>query len=370
MRIGLDARLWQETGVGRYTRALIAYLPKLLPRHELILFVRKADVATATQTCKGWEIREADVAWHSLQEQMRLPELFKKADLDLLHIPYFSVPLTLSIPFIVTIHDLIISHRPTGRATTKSLPVYLSKRLAYKLVLSRAISNARSIITVSHTVQQQIIAAFPASKDKVFVTHESGELEKNRGTAQTLKDPYLLYVGNAHPHKNLESLLCAFELLSNSFLRLQLVFIGKADFFYERLKEQIKNKPWADRVHFIGAVESSALSSWYKNAELFVFPSLEEGFGIPGLEAMHLGCPVAASDILVFREIYGTAAVYFNPQSSSEMARVISEVLSSRAKRQKLVEKGFARAHVFSWEKMAQETARIYENSIHLRSHQ
>lgn len=367
MKIGIDARLLQETGVGRYIRALISNLAELDKTNKYVLFLRSSDLSAALP--KNWEKVRADVNWHTLAEQIDMPRLFRAANLDLLHIPYFAVPLFTPRPFIVTIHDLTISHFATGKATTRPLPMYLLKQLGYRWVLANAVKKATRVIVVSETVKQQLCREYRLDPANIAVTYEAGDLEPTRETTAIHTPPnYILYVGNAHPHKNLERLVSAFVIVVKQLPEIKLVCIGKPDYFYQRLKKYVTAQGLEKSIIFPGEVNNFQLATWYQNAAAFVFPSLSEGFGIPGLEAMQNGCPVLASDIPVFREIYGNAAYYFLQTNAPTIAQAIIKVVKDRKIQQRLSQDGKLRARSFSWKKMAQQTLTIYENCLSLRS--
>jgi glycosyltransferase involved in cell wall biosynthesis len=363
MKIGIDARLWNETGVGRYIRALVANLASFDNPHEFTLFLRKNEYEHLPSPGPAFRKVLADVHWHTLAEQLRMPSIYNQAQVDLLHIPYFSVPILTPLPFVVTIHDLTISHFSTGKATTLAIPIYRLKHLGYKVVLAYAVRRATSIITVSETVRKQLTQEYSIDPGKTFVTREAGELEFGEVSPIKTPDNYLLYVGNAHPHKNLEILIEALLMIQKQFPRLKLVLIGKHDYFYERLKSLIARRKLAGDVLFPGDVTNAELTSWYGHADVFVFPSKAEGFGIPGLEAMGLGCPVVCSDIDVFHEIYSEAAVYFNQYKKEDLVTKLTQVLIDTTLRNSLVIKGKAKAIEYSWSRMARETLTIYENS-------
>ncbi len=365
MRIGIDARLWNETGVGRYIRALVKYLQKIDDKNEYILFVKKNEYDSLQLTNARWRLLLADINWHTLSEQFDIPKLYMQAHLDLVHIPYFSVPYFISNSFIVTIHDLTISNFATGKATTKPWPIYLLKRLGYQFVLSHALSKAKLIITVSQTVKNQILDTYPVKADKIHVTYEAGELEYNSKGNTRVPKKYILYVGNAHPHKNLERLLGAFNTLAHINKDLKLVLIGKHDYFYQRLMKKISDRKLPG-VIFVGTVNNGELNIWYKHALCLVFPSLSEGFGIPGLEAMGCGCPVVASDLPIFHEIYHDAALYFDPGDTLDISNSIQSLIVDQKKRSALISKGKQIFKLYSWEKMARETNILYESSTRL----
>lgn len=166
-----------------------------------------------------------------------------------------------------------------------------------------------------------------------------------------MKDKYFLYVGNAYPHKNLEVLLRAFWDVSGA----KLILVGKDDFFYKRLRQSDLVRALGNRVIFKTKVSDSALMTFYKNAQAFVFPSLMEGFGLPALEALENGCPVIVSDIPVFHEILGNAPVYFDPHDAAALSSILIKV----AKNKPTVNADVVKK--YSWQKMAKETLFIYE---------
>lgn len=368
MRIGIDARLWNETGVGRYIRSLVYEMGKIKNPHTYIIFLRRSDYETTTLPSPQFEKVLADTSWHTLEEQIMMPQSYRNANIDLLHVPYFSVPLFSPRPFVVTLHDLTISHFATGMATTKPFPLYQIKRWGYKLVLSSAVKRASSIITVSETIKKQILEEYKINPGKIFVTYESGKLEEtvNESQIAPVTYAYILYVGNAHPHKNLEVLIQAFPQVLTKVPNLKLVLIGKRDFFYERLIGYVKNKKLEANIEFPGEIENVDLPNWYKHASAFIFPSLSEGFGIPGLEAMSLTCPVIAADTTIFHEIYGDAALYFDPGNSVHLAKTILNILSDTKLKSQLIDKGKRKTAEYSWHKMARETLTIYENSARI----
>lgn len=369
MKIGIDARLWNETGVGRYIRALVRELGKLDTRNEYILFLKAQEYEALPVPNIRWHKYLADAPWHSITEQLLMPAIYKKSGVELVHIPYFSVPILTQVPFVVTIHDITISHYATGKATTKPKLIYFAKWLGYKFVLQQAIKKAEMIITVSETVKKQLLAEYKIPAGKIAVTYESGELETDSDIVKIARPKqYLLYVGNAHPHKNLEILLRAFKKLVQNFPNLHLVLIGPKDYFYNQLTHFAQKHDLNHNVLFISGITNASLKFFYKGAIALVFPSQSEGFGIPGLEAMTQGTPVAASDISVFHEIYGEAALYFDQTNPDSIVATLSALLQSPELKKKLVTFAQQKVKEYSWQKMAQETFALYENCTRLRS--
>ena len=179
---------------------------------------------------------------------------------------------------------------------------------------------------------------------------------------------YFLYVGNAYPHKNIERLIDAFALITPEFPEVKLLLVGKKNYFYDRLAEKVAKMQLEKQIVFAGGVSDEELHALYTHAQALVLPSLMEGFGLPGLEAMQIGCLVLASDIPVFKEIYEDAAVYFDPLAVESIHATIREVVQNRQKFQSFIKKGEKQVTHFSWEKMAKETLKIYESCLSIRS--
>src|SRR3989344_566153 len=380
MRIGIDARLWNESGVGRYVRNLVEQLQLIDHENKYVLFVGSKDYENVKCQMSNvkWRLVKADIGWHTLEEQLKFPLIINKENLDLMHFPYFSVPIIYNKPYVVTIHDLILHHFPTGLASTLPRYLYRLKLLGYKFVIKKAAQNAKKIITVSNATRDEIIDHLKIEPSKVVVTYE-GVNDKIRNPNIEIRnkskiintktknvDQYFLYVGNAYPHKNLDRLLEAFSILchpehSEGSHDIRLIFVGKEDYFYKRLKEKVKKVNLEKSVLFYGEVSDEELVELYKNAKALIVPSLMEGFGLPGLEAMANKCLVLSSDIPSLREVYGNAAVYFNPNDVLDMEKKMIEVLGSKVGHD-FVGHGLERTKMFSWEKMAKETLRIYES--------
>jgi glycosyltransferase involved in cell wall biosynthesis len=296
------------------------------------------------------------------------------------HFPHFNVPILYRRKFVVTIHDLILIHFPTLRGTTLNPLFYWLKFLAYKLTISQAIKKSEKIIAVSNFTRNDILANYRINSDKISVVYEasddycniSRQAEKEvltkyglGGDNYGIIKPYILYVGNAYPHKNLEKLLAAFSGLYAEFGELQLLLVGKADYFYNNLKKIVAEKG-IKNVIFAGFVPDRDLDIVYKNAALYVFPSLYEGFGIPPLEAMAKGTPVVVSDQECLREILGDSAVYFDATDEKAIEKTVRELLLDTALREKLIAKGYQQIRKYSWEKMAGETIEIYKNILQI----
>ena len=388
MRIGIDCRLWNETGVGRYIRNLVLNLQKIDKKNEYALFVLSKDYSSIISHLSSLisHLVKSDIRWHTIEEQLKFPAIINKENLDLMHFPYFSVPIFYNRAFVVTIHDLIINHFSTGRASTLSDTVYKLKLLTYKLILKTAAQKAKKIIAVSNTTKKEITDHLNIDSSKIVVTYEgvdsalqNSKVKSENSKLQFKNQKYFLYIGNAYPHKNLERLLKGFSAFchpeasaegSHKILRsaqndTRLVLVGKEDYFYKRLKKTVQQMNLFKNVIFMQDVTDEELSSLYKNALALVLPSLMEGFGLTTLEAMANKCLVLASGIPSIREICGDAAIYFNPFDIKDMTQKMKDVyLNNIYYLSNKKEKGLERVKLFSWERMAQETLAVYEQSV------
>ncbi len=393
LRIGIDCRLWNETGVGRYIQNLLTELVQIAPDFQFVLFVLpkdKEDVSRYIQSDR-FEIIPADVRWHSLKEQLVFPFILYKSNCDLIHFPYFSVPLLYSKPFVLTIHDMITWQFATGKASTLQPVLYWFKQLVYRFVISSGAKRAKKIFAVSESTKTEIIKNLHVSPEKIIVTYEGVSrlfTEPKKADNKSFPDKYFLCVGNAYPHKNFERLIEAFAIFSTRHSReggnpedylygspirsgmtgnINLVFVGKDNYFYDRLKRFVAEKRIIN-VLFVGYIPDEELYALYRNAIATVVPSLMEGFGLPALEAMTAKSIVAASDIPVFREVCGDIPVYFNPKSITDIAeKLIFVATSKKSLLDEKRAKGVAWVKQFSWKKMAELTVAIYESSIGIR---
>ncbi|MEK7571698.1 MAG: glycosyltransferase family 1 protein [Patescibacteria group bacterium] len=375
MKIGIDCRLWKQTGVGRYIRNLVWELQEIDHTNEYVLFclpndakVLNTSLAKSQNTLK-WKVVVTDIHWHSLAEQITFPQILYKEKLDLMHFPYFSLPILYNRPFVVTIHDLIITHFPTGKASTLPLPLYYLKRFAYEYIVKQALKKAKKIIVPLHAVEKDLKQTFRVRSDHIAVTYEGvDESIKNTLAFPSNAFPYFLYVGNAYPHKNIERLIESFlQFRKEEKKDIALVLVGKNDYFYKRIEKEILGKKH-EGIIFKHDITDTELFSLYKNARVFVSPSLMEGFGLPALEAMSVSCPVLVSDIPSFKEVCQDAAFYFDPYSISDMKKKMQFVYNLDSKKlQVYKDRGIIRVKDFSWKEMAKQTQKVYESSIGVR---
>lgn len=386
MKIGIDARmLGAGFGIARYVQQLVLHLEKIDSQNQYVLFLRKENWNEFEPTNPNFKKVPADIPWYGWAEQISLPCIIKKEKVDLMHFPHWNVPLFYRAPYIVTIHDLTMFHFPRPEATTRSKIVFWLKDAAHRLVIKNAVSVAKKIIVASEFTREDIHQTLGVTREKMFVTYQAPfekfsisnsqfsinfqfKNDQNILKKYSISKPYVLYVGAAYPHKNLERLVEAWKILMDkSGNTHQLVLVGKENYFYNVLREKIASSPHPDGaprndIVFAGFVPDSELTAIYNSASLYAFPSLYEGFGLPPLEAMAHGIPIASSDRSCLPEILQNAAIYFNPVNPADMAEKIWAALTNQNLREKLLNEAKNLLPKYSWSALSAQTLRIYES--------
>ncbi len=329
VNIAIDARFYgtENTGLGRYTTNVLKYLPKYLAGHTLQVLLRDKHY-NAFPTGKNIQKVRAEIPHYSLAEQIQLPLLLRSIKADLLYTFHFNTPVASKIATIVTVHDLIKTHF-TGQDTTTRAPwLYAIKRYGYNQVIKRTLRQAEEIIVPTNTVKNDILAAFPYVKPEHIhpIPEAPDEIFRTAATTShlpsSIPDKYILFVGNVYPHKNLKVLLSAMKALKG----IDLVIVAKRTAFLDRTLAPFDQS----HIHVLSEVTDQELVGLYRHASVLVTPSLMEGYGLVGLEALMVGTPVIASNIPVYREVYGNRVSYVDPASSTELAISIAHLLKEK----------------------------------------
>jgi glycosyltransferase involved in cell wall biosynthesis len=291
-------------------------------------------------------------------------------DAELFHsTEHLLLPLR-SAPTVLTVHDLIFRHLP---AHHKPL-----NRWYLNLTLPLYCRRASHIISVSDHTKRDLVAAYGLDSSKITIVHEAASPHFCPQSPQTiasvcsrygLPERYLLFVSTLEPRKNLGRLLSAFESVHAEGLADGLVIVGQRGWLYDDFFAQLEESPARDRVILPGYVDDRDLPALYAGARAFVFPSVYEGFGLPVLEAMACGVPVAASDASSLPEIGGDAAVYFDPLDVQAMSDALFRLLRDSELWDEMRNRGLARAASFSWERAAIETRAVYDAVLEGASH-
>ncbi|MBW3537870.1 glycosyltransferase family 4 protein [Candidatus Parcubacteria bacterium] len=371
MKIVIDGRIFGTgwMGIGRYSEELVRQLPELDHSNRYVVLLRRKEFDSWQPQSPNLTKQLADYKPYGLKEQLLLPLLLYRLRPDLVHFLHFSVPLAYFGRYVVTVHDLTLVKYKNIRGAGLKKVVYQLKYWLMLLVIRHAVMVAKAIIVPTGFVKDDILAKYRpgqtqgALSGKVSVTHEA----VNPLMAQPapidrfgITGDYLLYVGNAYDYKNLSRLIEAFAALAPQFPGLSLVLAGKEDYFYRQRQRLARRLDLEGRVIFSGFVEDGELVSLYRQAKLFVFPSLSEGFGLPPLEAMAQGSPVIGSDASCMPEVCGDAAAYFDPLDPQDMAAKIAALLNDPAELERLKQAGPKHIKRFSWRRMAEQTLTVY----------
>lgn len=372
MKIGIDARFWglEHAGIGRYVVELVKHLSQIDKKNQYLLFLRKKYFNQINLPLNFSKIA-AEVNHYSLEEQWLLAEIFSRENLDLLHVPHFNVPWLYKHPFVVTIHDLLW-HEVKGRSvTTQNSLAYLYKYLGYRLVVRRALNKSKAILVPSQTIKNKLIKNHKLNSNNIFVTYEapSKNFFKPKQNNQLLlrykiKKPFILYVGSAYPHKNIIKVVMAVKLLSEKNIKLTFVISSSRNVFLDRLQADIIKLKAQKLVKIIGFVTEENLPTLMQHSVAQVQPSLSEGFGLTGLEAMAAGTALVASNSEIFQEIYKDAALFIDPHSPDDIAEKIKSINANQKLRKTLIQKGKDRVKAFNWKTLAQQTLSVYEKVV------
>jgi glycosyltransferase involved in cell wall biosynthesis len=373
-KIVLDCRFWgpSHTGLGRYTQSLTTAIYQLKPDYDIHLLINPRSRRFIHRQLPRFKLAICQSRPYSFNEQLEIPQVLNQIQPDLVHFLHFNVPLFYSDPFIVTIHDLVKHHSKGLATTTRSIFTYPLKRFGYFLTLRHAVNQSQAILTPSQWVKKDILKFYPVKSSKITLTPEAAAQSYLQTTIKAkLKPPsypYLIYIGNAYPHKNLIQLIKAVQIVAQTDIKnLKLVIVTARDVFYQRLRQQIRQLKAQSVVKIKGFTSDADLKALYHHSQAFITASLLEGFGLPGLEAMASKTLVLSSNRASLPEVYAQAAVYFNPEDLDDMVKKIKKVLSFNSQqRQKRLKKGFQHVQTYSWEKTAQQTLKIYENCLGL----
>lgn len=368
MKIGIDARKIRDFGVGRYIENLIRHIPEVDAENEYVIFHYPRDKEYIPRTGSNIRLVPDTSPKYSIRELVVLPFKMGKQWLDLFHATHYTLPPIRPCKGVVTIHDVIHLR----------FPEYLPQPAAYyyaKGMMWAAAKSAKKVIAVSECSKRDIMQYLGVPEEKIEVVYngidanvktpevfeDSGGLEERFGISRS----YMLYLGNFMPHKNLDTLVKAYSILKHRYkITHCLVLAGKNEKMRQKLQTVIEQENLTQDVILTGFVEAEWLPGLYACADLFVYPSLYEGFGFQALEAMVYNTPVTIANVASLPEIAGDAAVRFDPKSAENMAETIHNVLTDQTLRDSLVERGKERLQHFSWQEMVRKTVEIYQSVL------
>ena len=365
VRIGIDIRKLNDFGVGTYVRNLIRQLGRIDQDTEYVLLCQNDDCNITNELGENFRAVPDSAKQYSLQEQLSVPFKIFRASPNLFHTPHYILPILTPCRSIVTIHDCI----------HLLFPQYLRNRLEHTYAYTMfwtAVHKANRILTVSETSKRDILKLFDLPEEKVTVIYNAIDERFYREPSEEnlirvrerhqLHDRFLMYSGNVKPHKNLELLINAFSLLRKDGLDdLKLLITGSEISKYAPLRRAVHRHNIHQHVRFLGYQSEETLAILYRLADVFVFPSLYEGFGLPPLEAMASGTPVVVSNVSSLPEVVGNAGILVDPYDARAIADGISQVICDDTLRQELKVRGVIRARSFSWKASVAQIHKIYK---------
>ncbi|MCA9916308.1 MAG: glycosyltransferase family 4 protein [Anaerolineales bacterium] len=378
MRIGIDvtSALTQGGGIGRYTRELIHALVAVDSTNRYRFFSAKAPATLPVPQPLpeaenvSYQPAPLDERWlYRLWYRLRLPLSVQwvTGPLDLFHSPDFVLPpVNGRIPTLLTVHDLSFVHYP--HVFPERLVSYLNQ------VVPWSIGRATHILADSEATRQDLLTIWQVPPEKVTVLY-SGVHERFRpvvdvGLVTAVRQkyylqqfPYILSVGTLQPRKNYQMLIRAFAPLANK-LSHHLVISGGKGWLYDEMLAEVERQGLTGRVHFIGFVDDADLPTLYSAADLFVFPSLYEGFGLPLLEAMGCGTAVLTSNSSSLPEVAGDAAHQLAPTDQLAWTDAMHQLLTNHDLRAQMAQAGLAQARQFSWQQSAEQLLAIYQQLL------
>jgi glycosyltransferase involved in cell wall biosynthesis len=369
MKVGLNLLYLvpgETGGMETYARHLIPALAVLRSDLELVAFVNRE---TFDSLPRELEESALDVVLvqtdgrnrlrRTLAEQMVLPRMARARGLDVLHSLGSTAPARPGVASVVTVQDVIYALHPA--AHTRAM------RSGLRVLVPLGARRADRVIAISHSAAGEISDVLGLPAERIDVIHLAGRpagpatVERELRQRFELGDaPVVLSVSARRPHKNVPRLLRAFARVQSPAV---LVLPGYSTPFENELTSLARELGIEKRVRFLGWVSDADLEGLYAAARCFVFPSLAEGFGLPVLEAMERGVPVACSNVSAIPEVADRAARYFDPMRVEEIAAAVDELLTDRSQAERLVQAGIERAKTFSWQRTAEATLATYERA-------
>ncbi len=382
LRILLDARHVRDFGFGTYIRNLLRGFATLNAPHHFLLVAHKNESHEFDGLPANFERIFYERNDDDPFDQIAFPLFARSLKPDLTHIPLNAVPVFLSKPFVVTVHDLstIVFDAPSGW-----------RHELRQFQARRGMMRAETVIAVSEATKHDVVHLLGIPPERVeriygaadprYTHHVPGAAARAAGPEAWAHErrrileryqvhyPFLLYAGTIRPQKNIPRLVEAFSLLKGElqddpqWKELRLIIIGDEISRYPAVRQAVIQSRIEQHVRFLGFVPLDTLRVFYEAAESFVFPSLYEGFGLPPLEAMASGTPVVCSNSTSLPEVVGAAAMIVSPDNVFDIARGMKEVLLDRDLRAELVRRGSERCRHFRWEDTAREVLSVYERA-------
>lgn len=367
MKIGIDVRevVKEKTGKGYFVANLVLNILKLDTQNEYILYTnQELENFNEFKNATLKVIDKKGFGWH----KKVLKDAYAK-NLDVFFAPTsYVIPARHNpkkIKVITVVHDLVALLFP---AKHNRKAVWMEK-----FFIKKAIKKSALICAVSKNTKKDLVKKIKCDEKKIHILHNAAsEIFKQISTeklAETIKKTdfpqhFILITGTLEPRKNITSLIKAFAQISKKFSKHKLLIAGKKGWYYDEIFKTVKDLELEGKVEFLGYVSDEDLITLYNLAEVFVYPSLYEGFGIPPIEAMQCGCPVVTSNTSSLPEVVSDAALQVEPNNIEKMAYEIESLLKDKKLRQKMIARGFKQAMKFSWQKSAKKALELFEKAL------
>lgn len=363
-RIGIDARKLTDFGIGTYIQNLLPALARIDQENRYLVFAQPEHEHFVEELPDNFRFVAEKAKGYTARELVALPWQILRHRLDLFHATHYVLPYFVACKTVVSIHDII----------HMLYPEFLPNRRAHyyaSAMIRHSLSRGDRIIASSQNTKSDLLETFRVDGDKIDVVYlgvprrfrQSVDRETANGVLERLgiKKPYVLFVGNPKPHKNLVSVVRAFaRALELESFDADLVCVGDNSDGVLRIRQQAERLGIADRLKLVGRVSNDDLPSIYQQATLFLYPTLYEGFGFPVVEAMASGVPVITSNKSALKEIAEGYADLVNPLDIDEMARALAQGMNDPEHRAALIRLGLRRAEDFRWQRTAKRTLAIY----------
>ena len=376
MKILLDARLIlpQQTGIGRYLLGLAQGINNISASDEFEFWVQdnlSPDHQVWSYQNTRLRIYKLPVAHMTFRQQWYIPLRVQRTAHDVFHYPHFDLPFATPGKTVVTIYDLkYIVHPDFFPQLART------KRIIMQTMMNYAVRRAQRVITISNNTQHDIVQRLHISPQKIRVTplgvdrqyfsNPNATIIESFRRQHSLFDPFILFVGERRPHKNITGVIQAFKtFITMSPKPYRLVIAGKSYADYHEPEQLVENIGLKDRIQFIDAPSDEDVRLLFQSAEALLLLSRYEGFGLPLLEAMASGTPVIASDASSLPEVVGDAGVIVPIDNPTATAEALRQIIIGGEKRESLIACGHERARHFTWEQCAQRTIDVYRE-IHI----
>jgi glycosyltransferase involved in cell wall biosynthesis len=367
LTIGIDARKVHDFGIGTYVRSLIQALARIDTENRYLLLVRPQDREALGDLPENYQLLLESSPVYSVRELIALSWNLWRQHLDLYHATHYVLPAAVAPPVVVTIHDII----------HLLYPDFLPSRMAFlyaQRMIRRSLHRGNAVVAVSQNTKSDLMQYFDVDGKKIQVVY-NGVDDVFRGRLPEedlerwlrslgLERPYLLFVGNPKPHKNLDTVVQAYARARRlAQFDAPLVCVGGRPASEMKIRQRAEHLGIGDRVRLLGHVAQEALPAIYQGATLFLYPTLYEGFGLPVVEAMASGVAVITSNNSALKEIAEGYGHLVDPLDIDGLARAIAHCMGDADHRERLARLGERRAQDFRWEETARKTLEIYRRT-------